>query len=234
MTADDITREPEPTRRLTDLQPDDADGALSADFDGHDLPPAPDLPDDRFSSRELSWLEFNARVLGAGRGPAAAAAGADEVPRDLRQQPGRVLHGPGRRAEAAAGHGPRRSGPRTGGPPRETLDPGVAGAPRSWSPGTRRFVAGRHRAGAGRRRASGCCAGSELDAAERSPAGRVLPGPGVPGPHPARGRPVAPVPVHQRALAQPGRARPRPGAPGGRPSGSPGSRCPTTSPGSWT
>jgi polyphosphate kinase len=61
MTADDISREPEPT--LADLQPDDAGGALSADFDGHDLPLAPDLPDDRFSSRELSWLEFNARVL---------------------------------------------------------------------------------------------------------------------------------------------------------------------------
>jgi len=63
MSADDITRDPEPARTLADLQPDDAGGALSADFDGHDLPPAPDLPDDRFSSRELSWLEFNARVL---------------------------------------------------------------------------------------------------------------------------------------------------------------------------
>src|SRR5690349_24852376 len=63
MTADDITRDPEPMRRLTDLEPDDADGALSADFDGHDRPPAPDLPDERFASRELSWLDFNARVL---------------------------------------------------------------------------------------------------------------------------------------------------------------------------
>jgi polyphosphate kinase len=63
MTADDITRQPEPARTLADLEPDDAGGALAADFDGHDLPPAPDLPDDRFSSRELSWLEFNARVL---------------------------------------------------------------------------------------------------------------------------------------------------------------------------
>jgi polyphosphate kinase len=32
-------------------------------MDGHRVPPSPDLPDDRFSSRELSWLEFNARVL---------------------------------------------------------------------------------------------------------------------------------------------------------------------------
>ena len=54
---------PEPARTLADLQPDDAGGALAADFDGHDRPPAPDLPDDRFSNRELSWLDFNARVL---------------------------------------------------------------------------------------------------------------------------------------------------------------------------
>ena len=58
MTADD-----DPTRVLADLQPDDPGGALAADFDGADIPLAPDLPDDRFSSRELSWLEFNARVL---------------------------------------------------------------------------------------------------------------------------------------------------------------------------
>ena len=43
-----------------DLEPDDA---VAGDLDGHHVPPAPDLPDDRFSSRELSWLEFNARVL---------------------------------------------------------------------------------------------------------------------------------------------------------------------------
>jgi polyphosphate kinase len=43
-----------------DLEPDDA---VAAALDGHGVPPAPDLPDDRFSSRELSWLEFNARVL---------------------------------------------------------------------------------------------------------------------------------------------------------------------------
>ena len=45
---------------------------------------------------------------GAGRGPRGAAARAGEVPGDLRQQPRRVLHGPGRRAQAPPEHGPRR------------------------------------------------------------------------------------------------------------------------------
>jgi polyphosphate kinase len=62
MTADDIP-DLDAARTRSDLEPDDAGGALAADLDGHERPPAADLPDDRFSSRELSWLEFNARVL---------------------------------------------------------------------------------------------------------------------------------------------------------------------------
>jgi polyphosphate kinase len=59
MTADD-----DATPTPADLRADEAGGsALGADLDGTAPPPAPDLPDGRFSSRELSWLEFNARVL---------------------------------------------------------------------------------------------------------------------------------------------------------------------------
>ncbi|HEV7657761.1 MAG TPA: RNA degradosome polyphosphate kinase [Mycobacteriales bacterium] len=61
MTADETDRDV--ARTQADIEPDDAGGALAADLDGHELPLAPDLPDDRFSGRELSWLEFNARVL---------------------------------------------------------------------------------------------------------------------------------------------------------------------------
>ncbi len=61
MTVDDTAAQSsEVTSTLADLDPDDT---VATDRAGHELPHAPDLPDDRFSSRELSWLEFNARVL---------------------------------------------------------------------------------------------------------------------------------------------------------------------------
>src|SRR5215207_11569884 len=42
--------------------PGDGVDRVPTDFDGG-LPVAPDLPQDRFYSRELSWLDFNSRVL---------------------------------------------------------------------------------------------------------------------------------------------------------------------------
>ena len=49
-----------------------------------------------YINRELSWLEFNHRVVCPGPGLVPSAARAGQVPGDLGLQPGRVLHGPGR------------------------------------------------------------------------------------------------------------------------------------------
>ena len=124
------------------------------------------------------------------------------VPGDLRQQPRRVLHGPGRghqapdrgrrrrtrrertapapAARAAVGRQPRPDG---------APCPGVqrAGDPRAARPGHRDRALVRARP----RRAEGLQ--------------EALQGADLPGAHAARRRPRAPVPLHLRALAQPRR-----------------------------
>ena len=86
-------------------------GLGDADDDDFDLSEAFDsqLPDNRYLDRELSWLAFNQRVLELAEDPDAAGARAGELPRDLRQQPRRVLHGARRRAQAPHHHRPRRA-----------------------------------------------------------------------------------------------------------------------------
>ena len=66
-------------------------------------------------NRELSWLDFNARVLDLAGDQRAAAARARPLLLDLLVEPGRVLHGPGGRpaAAGAAGVGVRSADGRT-------------------------------------------------------------------------------------------------------------------------
>ncbi len=62
----------------------------------------PEFSPEHYLNRELSWLEFNARVLEEAADPTNPCAGADQVPVDRQLQPGRVLRDPGGRAAGAA------------------------------------------------------------------------------------------------------------------------------------
>ena len=89
--------------------------------------PAPreslDLADpELYFNRELSWVDFNDRVLQLAEDHDAAAARAREVRRDLHVEPRRVLHGP-RRRPARPGRGRHRpSSGADGLNPSETID----------------------------------------------------------------------------------------------------------------
>ena len=188
-----------------------------------------DLPAGRFSNRETVLAGLQRAGARPGRGPPPAAARADEVPRDLRQQPRRVLHGAGRRAEAAGGHGPadaltRRADPARGArharrPHRDAGRPARPLLPRRRRPEARRPRASTSAGGTPwtTRRSSGWASTSRArssPSSPRSPSTRHTRSPTSPG-----CRSTSPSWCATRARA----AR----------SASPGSRCPTTCRGSW-
>ena len=170
-----------------------------------------DLEDpELYFNRELSWLEFNQRVIELAEDQSRAAARAAEVRRDRLQQPRRVLHGPGR--------GPARPGRRRhrdAAPGRPHPAPDARRDPRQGrrphgAPGAR--AAGGPAAGAGRARHQGRAPRLRLRRRARAPR-RALPAPDLPRPDAARGRPRAPVPLHLQPLAVARRRGPRPGQP---------------------
>ena len=173
--------------------------------------PAPLPPTDgsRFLNRELSWLEFNARVLALAEDHDAAAARTRQVPRDLQPEPRRVL--PGARVRA------RRSSSLAGvrGTSPDGLDQRRAAA-RDPRAGRRARARARRPSSPRTSRPSSQEAGIRVRrlgrARRRGPAelARGVRRPDLPGAHAARRRPRAPVPVHLEPVAEPRGRRARP------------------------
>ncbi len=83
---------------VTDIDAPDTSVAESTEWPATDsapgAPPATTaaavenaLPEDRYLNRELSWLDFNSRVLALAEDTSHGVAGAREIPGDLCLQP---------------------------------------------------------------------------------------------------------------------------------------------------
>ena len=162
---------------------------------------------ERLLNRELSWLEFNARVLELAADASVPLLERVKFCSIFSVEPGRVLHGPRRRAHGPGGGGRSPCARPTGGLPSTTLAAIrertlalTARQSRLWS---RELVPALKEAGIDIAQVDEC---SEKELAELE---RALRPRDLSGADAARGGAGAAVPVHLRPLEQPRRARAR-------------------------
>ena len=141
--------------------------------------------------RDLSWIEFNRRVLARGAGRTHAAARAAEVPRNLHLQPRRVLH-EARRRHAHPRLRERRS-PRRSRNSTRTCWPARSAAPDAAAAGR---VLRRPAPAPACATASGSPTGTSCQPRSVREAYGLLRQPRVAGADAAQPQPLAPVPVH--------------------------------------
>ena len=164
---------------------------------------------DRFINRELSWLDFNDRVLALGRRPERPAARAGQVLAIFSQNLDEFfqVRVAGLKDQVAAGLSPldarRPDALRAAGSRSPTGSPS---SPTAWSTCSSTSWCRRWP-----RPASGSRAGTSSTRTTASYLVEVFERPDLPGAHPARRRPRPPLPVHLEPVAEPGRGAPRPG-----------------------
>ena len=162
----------------------------------------PAVGPERFLNRELSWLDFNARVLALAEDPAQPLLERAKFLRHLQLQPRRVLPGPGGRPQGPGGsRACRRPRPTAAARPSSSA-PSATGS-RSWSAASSgcfldEVVPGLAEAGHPALRLGG----PRRDDAQG--AGRGVRRADLPGPHAAGRRPQPPLPLHLQPVAEPG------------------------------
>jgi len=105
------TQSPEESlHSLTSMPPRASNGRFMRVVSASPAPVDPGaLPEDRFLDREISWLQFNERVLQLAADEAVPLLERAGYLAILRQQPRRVLHGQGGRPQASYRDRPRRA-----------------------------------------------------------------------------------------------------------------------------